>query len=722
MSHRSEIQDLADRVGILSHYRDHSGRHKTTSDTSRVALLEALGFSVSSERAARQSLRQLDAQDRLRLVEPVEVRRFPDPRIQTLRVQLPDGVKSAATDYQLSLTAEGEDALVTEGRLSVHRDGVARVKIPQLLGFGYHSLEITVAGPGGSRSAEQMRIVSPKSCISVATVLGSARGFGLWTNLYTLRSNSNYGVGDLTDLWQLVNWAADRGAAFVGVNPLHSLWNRGQDISPYSPISRIFRNEIYLDVTAVPEFKHCHAAQELVASDSFTAELRQLRSSSQVDYQRTADLKRQVLRLLYLEFMEQHLHRATRRAGEFRGYIQNAGSALALYATFRALEDHLVSQEQRQGGWQNWPSPLRDPHSAAVKQFQREHAFEIDYHRYLQFELDRQLGLVAATVKPKMPIGIYADLALGVHPNGCDTWAFKDHFVTGVHIGAPPDNFATGGQDWGLPPIAPMKLRENRYHYWIQVVRSCLRGAGALRIDHVMGLFRQFWIPQKLSASQGAYIRFPAHELLGILALESTRHRTVVVGEDLGTVPAGLQARLSRWGILSSRVLYYERDRRGRFRSSRMYSDRALVAANTHDQAPLAGYWSGRDLKLRLQAGAYADDILSREAVEQRDRERRALVQRLRQEGFITGTDQSRDLTELTAAIYAFLAQTPAPLLAVSVDDLAGEVDPVNLPGVPMDRFPNWSRRMSVSLEELFRRTATKLLLDGVATRAIRSG
>ena len=722
MSSRSAIQDLADRAGILSHYRDQRGRQIATSNTSRVALLEALGFAAASERAAKQSLQQLDAQDRLRLIEPVEVLRFPDPRIQTLRVQLPDAVKSAARDYRISLTAEGEDALVTEGRLQLLREGFAQVEIPRRLGLGYHSLEITVAGPGGSRCAEQMRIVCPRSCTSVATVLGSERGFGLWTNLYTLRSDSNYGVGDLTDLNKLASWATELGAAFVGVNPLHSLWNRGQDISPYSPISRLFRNEIYLDVTAVPEFKQCRAAQELVASDSFTAELRQLRSRSQVDYQRAAELKRQVLQLLHRQFMEQHLLHGTRRAGEFQGYIQSAGSALTLYATFRALDDHLVSHERMLGGWPNWPSPLRDPHSTAVKQFQREHAWEIDYHRYLQFELDRQVGLVAENVTPKMPIGIYADLALGVHPNGCDTWAFKDHFVSGVHIGAPPDDFAPSGQDWGLPPIAPMRLRENRYHYWIQVIRSCLRGAGALRIDHVMGLFRQFWIPKELSGSRGAYIRFPAHELLGILALESTRHRAVVVGEDLGTVPPGLQVQLSRWGILSSRVLYFERDRRGRFRPLNRYSDRALVTANTHDQAPLAGYWSGRDLKLRQQVGAYADDYLSREAVEQRDSERRALIRRLHQGGFITGTGQPLDPTKLSAAVYAFLAQTPAPLLGVSLDDLAGEVDPVNLPGIAMNRFPNWSRRMSVSLEELFRGAATKLILDGVAARAIRSG
>ncbi len=721
MSYRSAIQDLADRVGILRHYKDQRGRQIATSDTCRVALLEALGFTVSGERAARQSLRQLEVQDHLRLVEPVEVIRFPDPRIQTLRVRLPDGGNFAARDYRMSLIAEGEDALVTEGRLQMLREGVAQVTIPQRLGLGYHFLEITVAGPGGSRRAEQMRIVCPKSCTRVATVLKSERGFGLWTNLYALRSDSNYGVGDLTDLRRLGNWAADRGAAFVGVNPLHSLWNRGHDISPYSPVSRIFRNEIYLDVTAVPEFEYCQPAQELVASDCFREELRQLRASSQVDYQRAADLKRTVLRLLYREFVEQQLPRGTGRAGEFRGYIQSAGSALALYATFRALEDHLLSQEQMRGGWPNWPSPLRDPHSPAVKQFQGEHAFEIDYHRYLQFELDRQVASVANDVKSKMPIGIYADLALGVHPHGCDTWAFKDNFVTGVHVGAPPDDFATAGQDWGLPPIDPMKLRQNRYRYWIQVVRSCLRGAGALRIDHVMGLFRQFWIPKHLPGSQGAYIRFPAEGLLGILALESTRHRAVVVGEDLGTVPAGLQARLSRWGILSSRVLYFERDRRGRFRPSREYSHRALVAANTHDQAPLAGYWSGRDLKLRREAGAYVDDMVARKAVEQRKSERRALLRRLCHEGFLTATNDSLGRTELAAAIYAFLAQTPAPLLAVSLDDLAGEVNPVNLPGVPMDRFPNWSRRMSVSLEQLSRRVAAQLILDGVAARAIRS-
>jgi 4-alpha-glucanotransferase len=277
---------------------------------------------------------------------------------------------------------------------------------------------------------------------------------------------------------------------------------------------------------------------------------------------------------------------------------------------------------------------------------------------------------------------------------------FRDQFVSGARMGAPPDAFSTDGQDWGLPPLDPRALREQGYDYWARVVRASCAHAGALRIDHAMALNRLYWIPTGHLPRDGAYIRYPAAELLGILALESQRCRTVVIGEDLGTVPAGFAAQLARSGILSWRVLYFERHRRG-FRAARHYSRRALVTANTHDLAPLAGFVRGRDLELRRRVGAIEDEDALAAARAERDAACRALARRLTREGILPRGAELPAPPALCAVVHAFLSRTPAPLVGISLDDLAGETEPVNLPGTPPDRFPHWRRRMALAIESL---------------------
>jgi 4-alpha-glucanotransferase len=553
--------------------------------------------------------------------------------------------------------------------------------------------------------------------MTLAELDGERRSFGIWTNLYTIRSEKNFGVGDLTDLQQLAAWAARHGAEFVGINPLHSLRHRDADISPYRPNSRLFNNEIYLDVTVVPELADSPAARELLKSADFLSELDRMRSGDRIRYQPVASLKRRVLELLFETLLGRNGNGTGRRYEQFLAFKRSAGPELTAFATHRALEDHFVSQGIA-ADWHVWPEPFRQQDSTAVREFCSEHAGEIDFYCYQQFELDRQLAEAATQAQSSMSIGLYGDLALGSDPKGAETWTNQGLFVDGAHIGAPPDEFAVDGQNWGLPPIAPHALRAACYRHWIRLLRASMRHVGALRIDHVMGLFRQFWIPHGLSGSKGAYIKYPAEHLLGILALESHRNRTIVVGEDLGTVPRGFQARLARWGILSSRVLYFEQDQQGAFRPAARYSSRAIATANTHDQVPLAGYWTGGDLDLRQRACTYS----SREAYEL-DKAKRAravslLHRRLRSEDCLP-TNGHADSVQLSRGVYTFLAKTPAPLIGVSLDDLACEVDPVNLPGVGADRFPSWTRRMHVTLENLMQDAAVAETLHEV--RKVRS-
>jgi 4-alpha-glucanotransferase len=350
-----------------------------------------------------------------------------------------------------------------------------------------------------------------------------------------------------------------------------------------------------------------------------------------------------------------------------------------------------------------------------VKEFSQQHADAIDRQRYLQFELDRQIHAVASA--DELAIGLYGDLAIGTAPSGSDPWMFPDLFVGGASVGAPPDDYSLDGQDWGLPPVDPVRLKAEAYRYWIVLLRNALEHMGALRIDHVMGLFRQYWIPAGRPATEGAYVRFPSQDLLGILALESRRHGSLIIGEDLGTVPRGLPAVLKRWGILSSRVLYFEKDKRGRYRPARRYSSRALVTANTHDHPPLAGFWQGRDLELRDQVGSLGKGRSLADAMEERQHERHALVARLASEGCLDAQIPRSSYPQLCKSVYAMLAHTPAPLVGVWLDDLAGETDPVNLPGVDLGRYPGWSRRVTSTVEQLRRDANATEALGGLAGR-----
>jgi 4-alpha-glucanotransferase len=531
---------------------------------------------------------------------------------------------------------------------------------------GYHRLDVTVAAGTTERSATQSLVIVPRSCRR------PPRTFGIFTHLYTVRSADDWGIGDLSTLAALLEWTARHGGDFVGVNPLHALRNRGWEVSPYSPVTRLYRNPIYLDPGPPPP--------ELLADREA------LRGAHAVEYERVMALKRRALEPLH----------AAEAGDAYHRFHEAEGEPLERFATFEALADHFGH-----GDWRHWPQSFRSPDSADVAAFRAERAHEVDFHCWLQFELDRQLGAAAERGRRAgLGIGLYQDLAIGTSACGADIWANPHLFLEGVSIGAPPDDYSAAGQNWGLPPVDPRALRRNRYDFWIRLVRASLRHAGALRIDHVMGLFRQFWIPEGASGSEGAYVRFPADDLLGILVLEARRHRAVVVGEDLGTVPPEVRPALRRRGILSSRVFYFERDG-GRFRPAAEYEPASLATANTHDHAPLAGFWSGRDIELRRQAGDLESDEAVVQARREREQVKRAMLERLAQDGVLPAAEEPETGAMLRGAVHEFLCRTPAALVGLNLDDLAGEAEPVNLPGVQAERYASWTRKLKIPVEAL---------------------
>ncbi|HEX6964877.1 MAG TPA: 4-alpha-glucanotransferase [Gemmatimonadaceae bacterium] len=711
----SSLSSLADRVGILPEYVGHGASGVcATSDETRVALLAAMGIDASTEERAREALDALDAREAAQLIERVRVvaePRAPAHREHTverpmghaveLPLRLPDAWSGAPLDWTMELHDEGGAVHRASGSA---RNADAEMALPLPVGPapGYHTVRLHVRAAHEEREAEQTLIVTPSSCVTPAGLLGGRRVFGITANLYTIRSARNWGVGDLTDLRDLAVWSAEVGADFIGVNPLHALRNHDSQISPYSPVSRLFRNVLYLDVEAVPELAESAEAREMLARRDVREALRSVHASERVEYERVMALKRPVLELLHRTFARAHRGTADARGAAYARYLEQQGRSLTTFATFLALDEHVAAERGGRACWREWPAPYRDPRSPEVARFRDAHREQVDFHSWLQFELDRQLEAAArAGVDAGMAVGLYQDLAIGSAGDGSDTWAFPELFVMGASIGAPPDPLAPQGQNWALPPLDPGALRDTGYHYWRFLLRAALAHAGALRIDHVMGLFRQFWIAEGMPGSQGAYVRFPAHDLLGILALESVRHRALIVGEDLGTVPPEVPRAMHEWGILGSRVLYFERDHAGDFRGAASYPSLSLATANTHDLPTIEGFWCGRDIALRREVGLITSDDVMERARAERARDRQALVRRLEAEHVLpAGAAEPRD-AELRGAVHEFLCRTPAALVGISLDDLVGETEPVNLPGVTLDVYPSWQRRLHTPLDAL---------------------
>ena len=688
----SALHELADTVGIVPEYLDQTGREmRTTSDETRRAILGALGIDASTDAAARDALDTVRRAARDELIAPVRVVERGEPAVNRLRVRSPRAGSSGGS-WRAEIDIEHGARLMSEG----HWPGEPAfdVELPGEFPLGYHRVRLNVAVGAVEWNDEQTLIVVPSRCVAADEIVGPSGAFGLIANLYTVRSARNWGVGDLTDLGMLAAWGAGIGADFVGVNPLHALLNRGTDISPYSPVSRLFRNPIYIDVTRVPELDQAADVRDLIASDEIRAELDALRESPAVRYEQVMGAKGLALDALHRVFREHIQGSGTARDRAYSAYVAAAGESLSRYATWMAIA------ELRGRDWTTWPQVLRTPTSVAVRIFAETHRTRIDFHRWLQFEIDRQLSVAAARARDAgMRIGLYQDLAIGTAATGADAWALPHLFVRGASIGAPPDPYAAQGQNWGLPPLDPRALYRDRYRYFIELVRSGFAHAGALRIDHAMGLFRLFWIPEGQSGDQGAYVRYPSRDLLGIVALESVRNNALVVGEDLGTVPADVPPALEKWGVLSSKVLYFERDGDGGFKPAQSYPTLALATANTHDMATIAGFWEGRDIDVRRDVGLIATDGDAARARSERVGDRRALLARLVEEGLLPNGASEPTLTELTAAVHAFLCRTPARLAGMSLDDLAGELEAVNVPGVGAEMHASWTRKMRESLE-----------------------
>ncbi len=556
-----------------------------------------------------------------------------------------------------------------------------------------------------------------RRCFDADSRLQDRSAYGVFANLYSVRSRDDArhhcGFGNLGDLEDLVVRSASEGAAFVGVNPLHATVHRPGQFCPYNPVSRLFRDPLYLDPASVPEFPACPDALRILDSEAWNTRAERMRRSQRLDVAAAESTLFELLRPLFETFREREGNLADERRGSFALYRDEQGQALIDFATFEALADYFEASGGRRDA-ATWPREYQHSDGTAVKRFREEHPSKVEWHSWLQFEIDRQLGAVARTAKQAgLSIGIYTDLALGSSAGGSDVWSSPQLFASGVSVGAPPDAFSPKGQDWSFPPPDPHALHRDGYAFWRRLLNSNLRHAGALRIDHALALRRLFWIPDGAAPCDGAYVRYPTAHLLSVCAEVSHAHGALLIAEDLGTVPEGFSEELHERGFLSSRVLLFERDDDG-FLASSNYPRECLATANTHDLPPLAAFETDTDLALRRRAGQIPDDATLEQRRLERSTERRQLIERLTADGLLHSSPKIPETDARAAAVTAFLCATPARLVGIALDDLAGEDEPINLPGVPPERHASWLRRMREPLDEIFESSRSRGMLTAV--------
>ncbi|MBU9765310.1 4-alpha-glucanotransferase [Mycobacterium sp. TNTM28] len=666
----SALLELAHRYGVAAEFDDWTGRRTAVVESTLVAVLEALGVPAGTEQERTAALAAHDRQYWQRCLPPIVLGRATVASSFWVHVTHGDPVE---------LTLFLEDGTERSGLRQLENNrppfdlgdrlvGEATFELPADLPLGYHRLRLRV----GEFQAQTAVVISP-AAVALPSRLDRGRAWGLAVQLYSVRSQNSWGTGDLTDLADLAVWSASaHGAGFILVNPLHAAAPTApMEPSPYLPTSRRFGNPLYLRVEAIPEFaavRHRGHIRRLRAAVNRRAD-----QHPTIDRDDAWQAKRSALEQVY------RVHRSAGRELAYQAYRHRHGRSLEDFAIWCALA------EQHGSDWHAWPPGLQHPRSPQVAAFAAAHPQAVDFHRWLQWLLDDQLAAAQTTARQAgMELGIIGDLAVGVDPDGADAWALQDVLALGVTAGAPPDEFNQLGQDWSQPPWRPDRLAEQAYAPFRDLVTMALRHAGGLRIDHIIGMFRLWWIPRGAAPTAGTYVRYDHEAMIGIIALEAHRAGAVVVGEDLGTVEPWVRDYLHDRGLFGTSILWFESDGSGGPLPAERWREYCLSSVTTHDLPPTPGYLSGEHVRLRDELG-----LLTRPPAEELAADRAAQaawLDELRRVGLL-GADPDTD--QIVTALYRYLGRTPSRLLALSLADAVGDRRTQNQPGTT-DEYPNW--------------------------------
>lgn len=587
------------------------------------------------------------------------------------------------------------------------------ITLPKDLPLGYHQLQLKTL----NKTFNCTIIIAPKHCYQPQALLEHKKLWGTFLQLYTLKSDNNWGIGDFGDLKNFIQQIAPYQADFIGLNPIHSLFPANPNsASPYSPSSRQWLNIAYIDVNQLVEFKQNDEAQAWFKSAEIQQQLSQLRSQDWLNYEQIIPLKLKGLRFAFAKF-QQNMTACSNSA--FAEFVQKGGENLQVQATFDALHQHLSNQFANQWGWDFWAKDYQDYNSATVQQFREEHKAEVEFYLWLQFIADQQLAECDALCRQQsMSIGMYRDLAVGVSPNGAETWSDKQLYCLNASVGAPPDVLGPQGQNWGLTPMNPHVLKQQAYRPFIELVRANMKHCGALRLDHIMSLLRLWWIPKGDSAVNGAYIRYPVDDLIAILALESQRHQCLIIGEDLGTVPKEIVSKLKNAGILSYKIFYFEFDEHGQSRDLQHYPYQAMTTLSTHDLPTINGYWRGYDFELGEKFGVYPNAEILAILKQERVNAKAKILKRLKQHNVTIEPEINEQLnsavnTSFIHRLQTYVANVSSGLFGFQPEDWLGMTEPVNIPGTST-QYANWRRRLNVNVEDIFADTDIQDLLKKI--------
>ncbi|XRY12308.1 4-alpha-glucanotransferase [Franconibacter pulveris 601] len=661
---------------------------------------------------AETKQRLLDAMNRTAVSANKRVAATPVPNVK---------VFIRGNRMQFSLEGKGDYQWLLDTEQGQQHTGEAKggetLVLPTRLPLGYHTLTLTQQ----KKRWECRVIVAPKRCYEPQPLLDGKKLWGACVQLYTLRSEANWGIGDFGDLKKMLAEVGERGGAFIGLNPIHALYPANpESASPYSPSSRRWLNVIYIDVNAVEDFHLSEEAQAWWRLPTTQQSLQAARDAQWVDYATVTALKLTALHMAWKRFSTRS--EEDEQALAFHAFVAGQGESLYWQAAFDALHAAQMKEDKMRWGWPVWPEAYRDIHSPEVNAFCEAQADEVNFYLWLQWLAYTQFaGCWQTSQQHEMPIGLYRDLAVGVAEGGAETWRDRELYCLKASVGAPPDILGPLGQNWGLPPMDPHIIAARGYEPFVELLRANMKNCGALRIDHVMSMLRLWWIPYGETADKGAYVHYPVDDLLAILALESQRHRCMVIGEDLGTVPAEIVGKLRSTGVYSYKVLYFESDHEKQFRAPKAWPVQSMAVATTHDLPTLRGYWESGDLTLGKTLGLYPDAEVLHGLYEDRERAKQGLLESLHKSGCLpkrTGHNASlmKMTSTLNRGLQRYIADSNSALLGLQPEDWLDMAEPVNIPGTSY-QYKNWRRKLSTSLEQMFADEGVNRLIKDLDNR-----